>query len=136
MQKLPVNKSSCYAIALIYDVFFNSLSLKAFENSNKCQVKWHVSLQIFPWSIYLVLVTHNWWVLQYFNNNNNVPIYEHFHISWYTKQLSNLFSDQRWCLLAWTRQSQSLRGEWNILMVSVMASNYTMFVFTLAAFSL
>ena len=26
------------------------------------------------------------------NNNNNVPIGEHYHVSWYTKQSSDIFN--------------------------------------------
>ena len=26
------------------------------------------------------------------NNNNNIPIGEHYHVSWYTKQTSDIFN--------------------------------------------
>ena len=34
------------------------------------------------------------------------------------------------------KAAESLHGEWKVIMFSVMASNYTMFAFTLAVFSL
>ena len=33
------------------------------------------------------------------SNNNNIPIDDNFHVSWYTEHSSDLFNGQQWC---WT----------------------------------
>ena len=43
------------------------------------------------------------------SSNNNVPIYEHFCVSSYTKQCSDLFNGQQLCLLTRTTRSRSLQ---------------------------
>ena len=35
--------------------------------------------------IYIFIFSNSQW-MSVINNNNNVPIYKHFHVSWYTKQ--------------------------------------------------
>ena len=70
------------------------------------------------------------------NNNNNISVLQFMSVFMWvdiaTKQPSNLLNDQRCCLLTQTRpRSQSVHGEWKVIMFSVMASNYTMFAFTL-----
>ena len=59
-------------------------------------------------------------------------------MSRYTKQPSNLLNKRPVIMSTYTDRapSRSLHGEWKVLMFSVMASNYTMFAFTLAVFSL
>ena len=106
-------------------------SYKAFKNSNKCLRQMARGI-----TDNSVVYFSNSQLMSVISSNNNVPIYEHFCVSSYTKQCSDLFNGQQLCLLTRTRRSRSLHGEWKVLMASVMASNFTMFAFTLAVFSL
>ena len=56
-------------------------------------------------------------------NNNNVPIGECFHVSWYTKQSSDLFKSQNKGVLTQMIRRRSLHSEWKVLMANIMASN-------------
>ena len=56
-------------------------------------------------------------------NNNNVPISECFHVSWYTKQTSDYSKARIKSLLTWKSRRQSLCSELKVLMANVMASN-------------
>ena len=68
-------------------------------------------------------------------NNNNISILKFMSVF---KQPTNLLNKRPVMMSTYTggAPSRSLHGEWKVLMFSVMASNYTMFAFTLAVFSL
>ena len=46
-------------------------------------------------SVVYTSIFSNSQLMSVINNNNDVPIYECFHVSWYTKQPSNLFNGQQ-----------------------------------------
>ena len=46
-------------------------------------------------SVVYISIFSNSQLMRVINNNNNVPIYKHFRVSWYTKQSSALFNGQR-----------------------------------------
>ena len=56
-------------------------------------------------------------------NNNNVPIGERFHVSWYTKQTSDYSKARIKSLLTRMRRRRSLCIKLKVLMANVMASN-------------
>ena len=57
-------------------------------------------------------------------NNNNVPIGECFHVSWYSKQTIVIYLKARIKgLLTWMSRRRSLHSELKVLMANVVACN-------------
>ena len=56
-------------------------------------------------------------------SNNNRPIGECFHVSWYTKQTSDLFKARIKSIPTRMSRRRSLHSELKVLMANIMASN-------------
>ena len=57
-------------------------------------------------------------------NNNNIPIGEYFHVSWYSKQTIVIYLKARIKdLLTRMSRRQSLHSELKVLMANIMACN-------------
>ena len=123
IQNSPVNESLCYAIALIYGIFFNSLSLNAFKSSNPCQITCSITDNSV---VYLSTFSSSYLMSIINSNNNNITIDKHFYISWYTKQSSSLqlviMLNYLWSHKCWKDHLYIVSGRY-LNMAIIMASN-------------